>query len=87
VAFFGDGCFEEGVMHESLNFASLYGHPVLFACENNNCSCFTPLSERQPTRPILSMARAQGWRTWTGGGNDVEVVSETAREAAKCVRV
>jgi len=34
VIFFGDGCFEEGVMHESLNFAALYSLPILFLCEN-----------------------------------------------------
>ena len=35
VVFFGDGATEEGVFHESLNFASLKKLPVLFICENN----------------------------------------------------
>ena len=35
VAFFGDGATEEGVFHESLNFAALKRLPVLFVCENN----------------------------------------------------
>ena len=87
VAFFGDGCFEEGVMHESLNFASLKRLPVLFVCENNNCSCYTPLSERQPSRPIHAVARAHGWRTWSGDGNDIEAVVALAREAVNCARI
>ena len=35
VVFLGDGCFEEGVIHESLNFAALYKLPVLFVLEND----------------------------------------------------
>lgn len=35
VALFGDGCFEEGVVYESLNLARMWGLPVLFVCENN----------------------------------------------------
>src|SRR3972149_11018294 len=84
VAFFGDGCFEEGVMHESLNFASLHQLPVLFVCENNNFSVYTPLRERQPARSIHAVAQAHGWRAWSGDGNDVEAVSAVAREAVNC---
>jgi pyruvate dehydrogenase E1 component alpha subunit len=87
VAFFGDGCFEEGVMHESLNFASLHQLPVLFVCENNNFSVYTPLRERQPARSIHAVAQAHGWRAWSGDGNDVEAVSAIAREAVNCARV
>jgi len=86
VAFFGDGCFEEGVIHESLNFASLHRLPVLFVCENNNFAVYTPLSERQPARPIHAIAQAHGWHTWTGDGNDVEAVAAIACEAANRAR-
>ncbi len=86
VAFFGDGCFEEGVIHESLNFASLHRLPVLFVCENNNFSVYTPLDQRQPARTIHGVVKAHGWRTWTGDGNDVEAVSAIALEAASLAR-
>lgn len=86
VAFFGDGCFEEGVMHESLNFASLHKLPVLFVCENNNFAVYTPLSERQPARAIHAVAQAHGWRTWDGDGNDIEAVAAIAGEAANRAR-
>ncbi len=42
VAFFGDGAMAEGVLHESLNIASLLSLPVLFACEANGWSEFSP---------------------------------------------
>ncbi len=86
VAFFGDGCFEEGVMHESLNFAALYRLPVLFVCENNNFSVYTPLQERQPARPIHTVAQAHGMSAWSGDGNDVEAVALIAREAVARAR-
>jgi len=35
VVFFGDGATEEGVFHETLNFAALKKLPVVFICENN----------------------------------------------------
>lgn len=47
VANFGDGAMEQGVFHESLNFASLYKVPVLFLCEDNNLAVHSPRYERQ----------------------------------------
>lgn len=46
----GDAAIEEGVFHESANFASLHKLPVIFFMENNLYSCFTPLKDRQPKR-------------------------------------
>src|SRR3989344_7824434 len=36
VSFFGDGAVEEGVFHESMNFAALKNLPIIFVCENNS---------------------------------------------------
>lgn len=47
VSNFGDGALEQGVFHESMNFASLYKVPVLFLCEDNNLAVHSPKSERQ----------------------------------------
>jgi pyruvate dehydrogenase E1 component alpha subunit len=86
VAFFGDGCFEEGVVHESMNFAALHKLPLLFVCENNNFSVYTPLFERQPNRPIYKVAEAHGWEPSTGDGNDVVTVQEMTRKAVARAR-
>src|ERR1700720_425294 len=48
VTFFGDGTVEEGIFHESLNFAVMRRAPVLFVCENNGLSTHTRLDVRQP---------------------------------------
>lgn len=66
VVFHGDGACEQGVWHESLNFASLHKLPVLFVCENNGFSCNTHISERQPDRTIIRMAQGHGLQVlWT----------------------
>jgi len=86
VVFFGDGCFEEGVVHESLNFAALHKLPILFVCENNSFSVYTRLEERQPRRPIHVIAQAHGWGAWHSDGNDVEAVNAITIEAVDQVR-
>lgn len=82
--YFGDGCFEEGVLHESMNFATLHRLPVIFVCENNQFSVYTKLEARQPKRPIHGIARAHGLKAESGDGNDVEAVQQLA--AAACAR-
>ena len=62
--FLGDGAVEEGVFYESLNFAVLKNLPVLFVCENNLYSVYTPFSKRQPiNRKIHEFVRAIGAMT------------------------
>ena len=70
--FLGDGAVEEGVFYESVNFAAVRGLPVLFICENNLYSVYSPLSVRQPKgRSIAKMVEAMGLKVAIGDGNDV----------------
>ena len=55
VAFFGDGATEEGVFHETLNFAAVHRLPALFVLENNLYSCYTGLNDRQPAISQVSV--------------------------------
>lgn len=59
VAVFGDGATEEGVYHESLNFAVLHNLPVVFVCENNGLAVHSHLRARQAYR-IAEQAKAYG---------------------------
>ncbi|MBI3252614.1 MAG: thiamine pyrophosphate-dependent dehydrogenase E1 component subunit alpha [Candidatus Omnitrophica bacterium] len=86
IAFFGDGCFEEGVTHEAMNLAALKKLPLLFVCENNLFSVYTPLKERQPDRPIHEVAKAHGWGVHAGDGNDAAGVFEATRRAVAWAR-
>lgn len=82
VVYFGDGCFEEGVMHEAMNFSVLKKLPVIFVCENNGYSAYTGLHQRQPdNREIHSIAEAHGLAAYVGDGNDVLQVSTIAQYA------
>lgn len=70
--FFGDSATEEGVFYESLNFAVLKGLPVLYICENNFYSVYSPLRVRQPAgRCISEMVKCLGIDSLKGDGNDV----------------
>lgn len=84
--FFGDGTFEEGVIHESVNFAVLHRLPALFVCENNAYSCYTRIADRQPNRPIHAIAAAHGCASAALDGNDAEAVFEAARVAVADLR-
>ena len=86
VAFFGDASVEEGVFHESANFASLRKLPVLFVCENNLYSVYTALKDRQPRRPITELARAHAMSVDSADGNDVAAVFKVTQEAVARAR-
>lgn len=86
VVFFGDGCFEEGVVHESLNFSALHKLPVVFICENNDFSVYTQRNERQPDRPIYRLAEAHGMTAFFGNGNDVEEVLNLSKRVVDNAR-
>ncbi len=84
--FFGDGAMETGVVHESLNFASLKHLPILFSCENNLYSVYSPLSVRQPeNRTISQLAAGHGVTVFAADGNDLDQVGEVARSALKLI--
>ncbi|MDD5446403.1 MAG: thiamine pyrophosphate-dependent dehydrogenase E1 component subunit alpha [Methanocellales archaeon] len=86
VAFFGDAAAEEGIIHESLNFASLKKLPVLFVCENNLYSVQTPLSARQPEREIYLLGKAHAVDSYLADGYDALKVYEIAKKAVEKIR-
>lgn len=82
VVFFGEGATEEGVFAECLNFASLKKLPVVFVCENNLYSVYSPLSVRQsPDRNRVAFASAHGIHSARADGNDVGAVLDLAVDA------
>lgn len=74
VIYLGDASLEEGVYHESANFAALKKLPAIFVCENNLYSVYTNLQDRQPSRPLTELGRAHGMPTAHIDGNDVSAV-------------
>jgi pyruvate dehydrogenase E1 component alpha subunit len=85
--FFGDGATEEGVFYESLNFAALKKLPVLFVCENNLYSVYSPLNVRQPkSRNICHIVEAMGAPAEYGDGNDAIESFNMINRAVKNIR-
>ena len=84
VVYFGDGATEEGVFSESVDFAVLMDLPVMFVCENNFYSVYTPIHARQgQDRRLQKICDGHGLKSFYGDGNNVEDVlkiTEQARE-------
>jgi pyruvate dehydrogenase E1 component alpha subunit len=62
VTVFGDGAVEEGVYHESMNFATLHSLPVIFLCENNGLAVHSKIEARHAFK-ILDHAKTYGMKT------------------------
>jgi pyruvate dehydrogenase E1 component alpha subunit len=86
VTFFGDGATGEGVLYESLNFASLKKLPVIFACENNYYATHMPIDECRTNRDISRIAEPFGIRRIVVDGNDVLAVYEEGKSAVEQCR-
>lgn len=85
--FVGDGAVEEGVFYEAVNFAVLRNLPVLFLCENNLYSVYSPLSVRQPPgRQIAAMVAGLGAKVATGDGNRVLECYELIQATVESLR-
>ena len=85
--FLGDGATEEGVFYESVNFAVVRKLPVLFICENNLYSVYSPLSVRQPKgRSIAKMVEAMGVEVAVDDGHNIASSFDTMQNAIDRVR-
>jgi pyruvate dehydrogenase E1 component alpha subunit len=82
----GDAAIEEGVFHESMNWASLKKLPVVFVCENNLYSTQSSLGVRQPPVEIYKRAVSYGIPGVRVDGNDVLKVYEATIEAVSRAR-
>jgi pyruvate dehydrogenase E1 component alpha subunit len=86
IAYFGDGACEEGVVHESLNLASVMKLPVLFVVENNLYSSHLDINLRQPSDRVARFGEAHGVATRVVDGNDVIEVARVAGELIERAR-
>ncbi|GAJ13229.1 unnamed protein product, partial [marine sediment metagenome] len=81
VCFFGDGAVNHGTFHESLNMASLWQLPIVYFCENNAWSQFTPYNVTTKVMDVARRAPAYAIPGMTIDGDDVLAVYKAAGEA------
>ena len=82
---FGDGACEEGVFHETLNFASVYNIPILFIVENNLFSSHLDIGLRQSSNKISRFAKSNNINITNDGNNIIEVY-DNAKKIIKKIR-
>ena len=86
VAYIGDGAAEEGVVHESLNFARVQNAPVLFVIENNLFASHMHISLRQPSDMVSRFAVANDIPFELVDGNDVVATAQAAKKLITSIR-
>jgi len=85
VAFFGDGASNQGVFMETLNISTLWQLPVIFLCEYNGFSEFSPAAT-VTSGEIVDRARAFKIPCEVVDGNDLVAVMSATRAAVERAR-
>ena len=86
VAFFGDGGANQGVLHESMNLASVWKLPVIFCCENNQYAESTPVEYALSTSHVADRAAGYNMPGIHVDGMDVFAVYDAAKQAVERAR-
>jgi TPP-dependent pyruvate/acetoin dehydrogenase alpha subunit len=85
VCFFGEGALGQGVLYEVMNLAALWKLPVIYVCENNLYTEYTPFSETT-AGDILARGTAFGVHSESVNGQDVRAVYEKAAKLVERAR-
>jgi len=85
VAFFGDGAINQGVLLETLNLASIWSLPLLFACENNQYAVTMSSAQSTAGDPV-TRARGFGIHALAVDGMDVEAVRAATDDLVGAMR-
>ena len=86
VAFFGDGASSQGVLHESMNLASVWKLPVIFLCENNGYAMSTPSEYAVSTTHVSDRASGYDMPGIHVDGMDVFAVYDASAQAVARAR-
>lgn len=86
VAGFGESATDEGIFWETVNYTALAKLPVVFVCENNNYSVFSPQLKRTLVDNISERVRSFGMPSVAIFGNDAPLVHRTLKDAISRAR-
>jgi 2-oxoisovalerate dehydrogenase E1 component len=85
-AFFGDGGANQGVIHETLNLATVWKLPLILVCENNKYALSTDQGRTTAGETIAGRAAPYGIPGVRVDGNDVLAVRAAAIRAVARAR-
>jgi TPP-dependent pyruvate/acetoin dehydrogenase alpha subunit len=85
VCFFGDGAANQGVLLEGFNLAAIWRLPVIFCCENNQYTEWTPTAKLAAGR-IAERSHPFGIPGEQVDGNDAVAVHQTVTRAIERAR-
>jgi len=86
IAVIGDGGMEEGIVFETINLAAIKNLPILFICENNNYSSYTPLKERTLVKDLNLKIKEFGIETHKVSSNDVFEINELYEQSINKIK-
>ncbi|WP_460855126.1 thiamine pyrophosphate-dependent enzyme [Nocardiopsis coralliicola] len=86
VAFFGDGASSQGDVHEAMNFAGVYGAPVVFFCQNNRWALSVPNGRQVAGGSVAARAAGYGMPGAAVDGDDPAAVHAAVSEALERAR-
>ena len=85
-ACFGESATDEGVFWEAVNYSVLEKLPIIFICENNNYSVFSPQSKRQSGISISNKVNSFGMKCHQIFGNDVALAYLSIQQARSNIK-
>ena len=86
LTFFGDGAANQGMLHESMNLASVWKLPVIFILENNGYGWSNPTANATAINNFSLRAQGYGMKGISIDGNNIIEVYNTVKEAVDFAR-
>lgn len=81
MVFTGDGGTSKADFYEAMNFAGVFGAPVVIVCENNQYAISLPRERQTAAETIAQKSIACGFEGLQVDGNDVFAVYKACKEA------
>jgi pyruvate dehydrogenase E1 component alpha subunit len=86
LCYFGDGASSHADTQEAMNFAGVFGVPLVFLCVNNQWAISVPRARQTRAPTLAHRALAYGFPGVQVDGNDVLAVHAATREAVERAR-
>ncbi|GAB3586869.1 thiamine pyrophosphate-dependent enzyme [Amycolatopsis endophytica] len=83
MALCGDGATSEGDFHEALNFAAVFGAPVVFLVQNNKYAISVPLARQSAAKSLADKGIGYGVPSALVDGNDLAALLAVLGEAVE----